>query len=258
MADLPPGPSSDSDESLSPESREGTTSGSIGGFGLYKFGRGYWVRVMTAVAMGILFMSGAAWAWQQLSALPLPNKAWNLSLTSVEGVPAVGNAVTFQKSVEGKNETIGSGVVETVETQGTTKANLRVGQIKMTDVALQPKDANRVAVAGTGTAETFAGSLTPSSATGIPVFERVYLQGAVGLVLVLLGCGLIYHFVGRKHSSVDFLIATDEEMRKVNWSTRKIIIDSTQVVVFATFLIAGYIFVIDIVMKKALFEQIVK
>lgn len=258
MADLPAGPSSDFDESRSIESREGTTSGSIGGFGLYKYGRGYWVRVMTAVALGILFMSGAAWAWQQLSALPLPNKAWNLTLTNVEGSTAIGNTVTLQKSIEGKNETIGTGVVEAVETQGTTKANVRVGQIKMNDEAVQPKDANRVAVAGAGENETFVGSLTTSAASGIPIFERVYLQGAVGLVLVLVGCGLIYHLVGRKHSSVDFLIATDEEMRKVNWSTRKIIIDSTQVVVFATFLIAGYIFIIDIVMKKALFEQIVK
>ncbi len=258
MADLPAGPSSESDESLSIESREGTTSGSIGGFGLYKYGRGYWVRAMTAVALGILFMSAAAWAWKELSALSLPNKAWNLSLSNIEGSAAVGSTVTLQKSLEGKHDAIGTGVVEAVETQGTSKANIRIGQITMNDAAQQPRDANRVVVAGAGASESFVGSLSSSGASGIPIFQPVYLQGGAALILVLAGAGLIYHLVGRKHSSVDFLIATDEEMRKVNWSTRKIIMDSTQVVVFATFLIAGYIFVIDIVMKKALFEQIVK
>jgi len=106
---------------------------------------------------------------------------------------------------------------------------------------------------------TLTGALQgQQAAIGVPVFQRVYLQGAVALALLLVGCGIVYQYVARKPASVEFLIATDEEMRKVNWSTRKIIIDSTQVVIMATFLIAGYIFIADLVMKMALFEQIVR
>src|SRR4051812_12203781 len=35
-------------------------------FGIYKHGQGYWVRMMTAVMAGIMFLSCAAWAWGQL------------------------------------------------------------------------------------------------------------------------------------------------------------------------------------------------
>ncbi|RNC82861.1 MAG: preprotein translocase subunit SecE [Phycisphaera sp.] len=45
--------------------------------------------------------------------------------------------------------------------------------------------------------------------------------------------------------SVDFLIATDGEMKKVNWSTRKEVQGSTIVVVIASFLLAFAIFVVD-------------
>ena len=51
------------------------------------------------------------------------------------------------------------------------------------------------------------------------------------------------------------LIATDMEMKKVNWSTRKDIIASTYVVIGAAFLIAALIFGVDIFLKE-LFERI--
>jgi len=56
--------------------------------------------------------------------------------------------------------------------------------------------------------------------------------------------------VGVKPKTVDFLIATDGEMKKVNWSTKKVIRDSTYVVIGATFLIAGVIALADIVLFK--------
>ncbi|MCB9836008.1 MAG: preprotein translocase subunit SecE [Phycisphaera sp.] len=48
-----------------------------------------------------------------------------------------------------------------------------------------------------------------------------------------------------QRNSVNFLIATDGEMKKVNWSTRKEVQGSTMVVVIASFLLAMLIFVID-------------
>ena len=41
-----------------------------------------------------------------------------------------------------------------------------------------------------------------------------------------------------KPTNVDFLIATDSEMKKVNWTSRKELIGSTKVVIVFMFLIA--------------------
>jgi len=49
-----------------------------------------------------------------------------------------------------------------------------------------------------------------------------------------------------KPSNVDFLIATDSEMKKVNWTTRKELIGSTKVVIFFMILIAGLLFALDV------------
>lgn len=44
----------------------------------------------------------------------------------------------------------------------------------------------------------------------------------------------------------EFMIATEGEMKKVNWSSRKEVIGSTKVVIVVTFLLALAIFVVDI------------
>jgi len=49
-----------------------------------------------------------------------------------------------------------------------------------------------------------------------------------------------------KPSNVDFLIATDSEMKKVNWTSRKDLVGSTKVVIVFMFLIAIFLFMIDI------------
>ena len=45
-----------------------------------------------------------------------------------------------------------------------------------------------------------------------------------------------------KPSNVDFLIATDSEMKKVNWTSRKELMGSTKVVIIFMFLIAFLLF----------------
>jgi preprotein translocase subunit SecE len=65
--------------------------------------------------------------------------------------------------------------------------------------------------------------------------------------LVLVGVGLlIYWIVGVKRSSSDFLINTDGEMKKVNWTSRKEIIAATKVVIFVTALTALLLFLVDL------------
>ncbi len=82
--------------------------------------------------------------------------------------------------------------------------------------------------------------------TRIPIFPLIYLQAGVTATIMLIGAVAVYFFIATNRRSVDFLINTDGEMRKVNWSTKKEIIGSTQVVIVAAFLIAAILFGIDL------------
>jgi preprotein translocase SecE subunit len=68
--------------------------------------------------------------------------------------------------------------------------------------------------------------------------EPVFISAAVTIV-VMLTCGSIgYYLIGRKPRMVDFMIATEGEMKKVNWSTRREIFGSTILVILLTAFIA--------------------
>lgn len=72
-----------------------------------------------------------------------------------------------------------------------------------------------------------------------------YAAGAAAL-LFLAGAGsLVFWLLGRKHSTVEFLIATEGEMKKVNWSTRREVTNSTGVVIFTMLAISVFCFVCD-------------
>jgi preprotein translocase SecE subunit len=211
--------------------------------------------MLTAIALGMLVLSTAAWAWKQLEALTLPAKAWSISLSQPEGAGTPGATATLYRVENDQDVKVATGVIETYATEGRNAATLT-----MTNVQVEPGqnmlDTRRAEVSGAaGGAPVLRAVISGRAA--IPIFERVYLQAGIAGAIVLLGAFLTYKFVGRKPVSVDFLIATDEEMRKVNWSTRKIILDSTYVVIGATFLIAAYIFLFDLGLKAALFTPIV-
>jgi preprotein translocase SecE subunit len=84
--------------------------------------------------------------------------------------------------------------------------------------------------------------------------EPVYVQGGVSVITVVV-CGLIgYHLIGRKPKLVDFMIATEGEMRKVNWSTKREIIGSTILVILLTLFIAIFCQIADLA-YSALFQS---
>jgi preprotein translocase SecE subunit len=77
-------------------------------------------------------------------------------------------------------------------------------------------------------------------------FEPVYLQGGVS-VIVIAFCGILgFHLIGRKPKLVDFMVATEGEMRKVNWSTRREIFGSTVLVILLTLFIAVFCKIADL------------
>lgn len=213
-------------------------------YGLYKWGQGYWVRVLTAAILGVLFMVAGGWVWAELQAVHLPTPRYSMQLDQVSGVPEAGSTVSLERSVDGRAEKLGSGIVEIFTPEGKNQGHLTVGKIEMLASAVV-EDVNHVEIAG---ATPFvAAAIRPQ---GIPIFDLVYLQTGAGLFVILAGIGTVYWFVGRSPTSVDFLIATDGEMKKVNWSTRQIIIDSTSVVIGATFLIAFLLFVFDTIFSQ--------
>jgi preprotein translocase SecE subunit len=238
-----------------PVSRGGEkTVGDTGGGLIYKYGRGYWVRMLSAIALGVLTLATAAWLWKQSEAFALPTKGHTLSITSPpKSPPAVGQTVqliapTTQGGVQGE-ATIGSATITGYASAGSREGVLSIGKPAMSE-GKAIADAKTLALAD-GT------RLPVSRSAGIPIFERTYLQGALAALALLAGGWLTYRYVGTKPSSVEFLIATDEEMRKVNWSTRKAILDYATIVIAATFIVAFLIFVIDLFLKFSIMDRIV-
>lgn len=225
-------------------SQPGAPKASLVQYGLYKWGQGYWVRVLTAATLGVLFMVAAGWAWAELQAVHLPTPKYSMQLEQVSGSASTGASVTLEHAADGKAESIGTAIVEQFTPEGKTQGHLTIGKITLNAGSVM-EDVNRVEVPGS----------TPFSASavrpvGIPVFDLIYLQTGVTLLVVLTGLVTIYLLTGRAPGPVDFLISTDGEMKKVNWSTKQIVMDSTSVVIGATFLIAFLLFLFDSIFSQ--------
>ena len=71
-----------------------------------------------------------------------------------------------------------------------------------------------------------------------------YQAGAA--VLLIAGFGALLFYLLNKPNIVEFMIATEAEMKKVNWPARREIIGSTIVVISGTLMLAAILFVINI------------
>lgn len=72
------------------------------------------------------------------------------------------------------------------------------------------------------------------------------VQAGVAVAVILI-FGLLGYWLLRLNKKVgDFLIATEGEMKKVNWTSRKDIIGSTKVVIFVLIAMSVLLFVVDI------------
>ena len=74
----------------------------------------------------------------------------------------------------------------------------------------------------------------------------LYLR--VGIPLAFgVGSGLFLFWVaGTSRKCCDFFIATEGEMKKVSWSTKREVVGSTKVVILFTILLAIMLFVVDV------------
>jgi preprotein translocase subunit SecE len=83
----------------------------------------------------------------------------------------------------------------------------------------------------------------------IGTWEPVYIQAAVATVLMAVFGFVGYYLIGRKPRVVDFMIATETEMKKVNWSSRREIMGSTWVVIGLTIFLALVCFSFDAIFQ---------
>ena len=83
----------------------------------------------------------------------------------------------------------------------------------------------------------------PGGAEAAQRDNRIALGVSLGF---LAAFSLWAYWFTNKPSTVDFLVATDSEMKKVNWTSKKELIGSTKVVIIFMFLIAFLLFAFDI------------
>jgi preprotein translocase SecE subunit len=72
--------------------------------------------------------------------------------------------------------------------------------------------------------------------------QNVLLGICIGFLAVF---GVLVYWLTNKPTNVDFLIATDSEMKKVNWTTKGELMGSTRVVVLFLFGISLFLFLVD-------------
>lgn len=75
--------------------------------------------------------------------------------------------------------------------------------------------------------------------------NTVYWQAAMAAAIVGFFGALLFYLLNKPRIA-DFMIATEAEMKKVSWPSRREIIGATAVVIFGTIFIALILFVIDI------------
>lgn len=212
--------------------------------------------MMTCVCAGVLALSTAGWAWKSLEAVRPPTPTWQLNLDGISAAaaPKAGESVTLLDTSKTPAQKVASAAVKSVEPGTAGRSKIVIEKITR-EVDLAGKKLDMVSASNIygPSAATGQGSLWNAhiaQAEGIPAFQIVYVQAAVATIILFLGGMVVYYFVGRKPASAEYLIATDGEMRKVNWSTKKIILDSTYVVIAASVLIAAFIFLWDVLISN--------
>ncbi len=219
-------------------------------FGIYKLGQGYWVRVLTAIALAGIFLSAAAWLYSELGAIRPPAKGYSLTVRDGSGAVQAGQTLELATVVEGSPTKVGTATVTSVTLAGGEAGTLSISLPQLNAGTPDVSGVGRIEVVGEGGQSVFRAAVLRSEP--IPTFDKAYVQLGVASVVMLTGLVLAFLYVGAKPKPVDFLIATDGEMKKVNWGTRKLIIDSTRVVIAATFIIAAFIFVADTVLSQGM------
>src|SRR5918993_959989 len=92
----------------------------------------------------------------------------------------------------------------------------------------------------------------------VPRFFADTARGQRVALIIAAVFAVVYSFFAwrlmNKPGNVDFLIATDGEMKKVNWTSKRELIGSTKVVIFFMFAIALILFVLDLLFNTVFYS----
>jgi preprotein translocase SecE subunit len=97
----------------------------------------------------------------------------------------------------------------------------------------------------------FAKSETLTEINRLGLFILPDLRYSLPLLLIALMAWLAWRIVNWP-AFADFLIATEAEMNKVSWTTRKRLVQDTVVVLVTVFLLTAFLFVVDILWIRVL------
>lgn len=203
---------------------------------IYKPDQGYWTRLLSALGFGALIAWGAMYVWAQLGAVDIPKVGYTFSLDPPAPALTAGQTVDLYR--DGIENPVGTASIVSVEEDGA-----RV----VADTFTFEGDSTVLSVA----------ELAPSGSSsfeaieivtkqGIDAFPQIYLQGGVAIGIIVLGAVVLLYFCYASRKTVDFLIATEGEMKKVNWSSRREVLGSTWVVIAISLIIAAILLVADI------------
>ena len=78
-------------------------------------------------------------------------------------------------------------------------------------------------------------------------FPSIYLASGVSVLFLAIVGATLWWFVGWNARSVDFLVATEGEMKKVNWSTKHELVGSTVVVIAVVIIISLFCWLFDFI-----------
>jgi preprotein translocase SecE subunit len=211
--------------------------------GIYKPEQGYWVRVMTACLVAAITLATSGWLWNQASVideriLPRTTHAMAVNVTTGTPTPAQGVELLGQPPTpEAPAPIIGTAEVLTYSADGRV---LRIGKLKLTEKH------NSAEITGIRAGTNLAAAVVPSTFKDEPFMDLLYIRLILVGITILVGTAIAYYIAALRPQTVDFLIATDSEMKRVNWSTWREIRGSTLVVVAACFSIAGALFLFDL------------
>lgn len=85
--------------------------------------------------------------------------------------------------------------------------------------------------------------------SGVERNVLVFVTGGTGAFLIIV-CLLILFYILNRPRIVDFLIATEDEMRKVNWPSKKEVIGSTWVVILGTLFMGLALWIVDLIFAE--------
>ena len=81
----------------------------------------------------------------------------------------------------------------------------------------------------------------------LAVFNNLMLRTLLPVGVMAVLALLVFRLLGQNRKVVDFMIATEGEMKKVSWSTRREVLGATRVVIFTVLMLSLLLFIADLV-----------